>query len=280
MSKVMVTESYLDDIADAIRSKKGTQDTYTPAEMAEAIESISGGGITPTGTINITSNGTVDVTNYASASVAVPNPSTGTKQISITSNGTTTEDVTQYANAQITANVPNSYSAVDEGKVVSNGALVAQTSDTVTANDTYDTTLINSLTVAVSGGGSGLSLIDTITATGVRGTKIDVDINWFNTYNCIFIVPDLTFSAADWLYLGVDATSGNNYSSKINGADSSMFVFVSPKSSSAASGVWVKDSGAATRSSFLQTISTYLYFYLYNVSTTMTGKFYIYGVTL
>lgn len=39
----------------------------------------------------------------------------------------------------------------DEGKVVSNGALVAQTSDTVTANDTYDTTLINSLTVNVSG---------------------------------------------------------------------------------------------------------------------------------
>jgi hypothetical protein len=31
-----------------------------------------GGGTTPTGTISITSNGTVDVTNYASASVAVP----------------------------------------------------------------------------------------------------------------------------------------------------------------------------------------------------------------
>lgn len=82
-----------------------------------------------------------------------PAAPSGTKNISITANGTTTEDVTNYANAQITANVPNTYAAADDGKVVSNGALVAQGSDTVTQNDTYDTTLISSLTVNVSGGG-------------------------------------------------------------------------------------------------------------------------------
>lgn len=84
-----------------------------------------------------------------------PSAPSGTKNISITANGVTTEDVTNYASAQITANVPNTYSAGDEGKVVSNGALVAQGSDTVTQNDTYDTTLISSLTVNVSGGGDG-----------------------------------------------------------------------------------------------------------------------------
>lgn len=83
---------------------------------------------------------------------------TGTKQISITQNGTTTEDVSAYANAQITANVPNTYAAADEGKVVNNGALVAQGSDTVTQNGTVDTTLINSLTVNVSGGGGGFTI--------------------------------------------------------------------------------------------------------------------------
>lgn len=42
--KVLVTESYLEDIADAIRAKTGDSDTYKPSEMAEAIMGISGGG--------------------------------------------------------------------------------------------------------------------------------------------------------------------------------------------------------------------------------------------
>ena len=126
MAKVLVTESALEDIADAIRGKNGQQTTYKPGEMASAIGAIP----TPTGTKQITANGTgIDVAQYASADVAVP----------------------------------NSYVAGDEGKVVSNGALVAQGSDTVTQNDTYDTTLINSLTVNVSGG---------ITPTGTKQISI------------------------------------------------------------------------------------------------------------
>lgn len=44
MSKVLVTDTYLTDIADAIRTKLGVSDTYTPAEMGPAIETITGGG--------------------------------------------------------------------------------------------------------------------------------------------------------------------------------------------------------------------------------------------
>ena len=116
MSRALITESFLTGIANAIRAKLGVQDTYTPPQMAAAIESIPTGGITPTGTKNITQNGTHDVTQYASANV----------------------------------NVPNSYAAGDEGKVVSNGALVAQTSRSVTANGTYDTTTNDEVVVSVA----------------------------------------------------------------------------------------------------------------------------------
>lgn len=56
MAKVLVTESYLEDIGDAIRAKLETQDTYTPSEMAGAIGQISGGATLISKTI--TQNGT------------------------------------------------------------------------------------------------------------------------------------------------------------------------------------------------------------------------------
>lgn len=44
MANVLVQESSLQAIADAIRAKTRSRDTYTPAEMAPAIRQIDGGG--------------------------------------------------------------------------------------------------------------------------------------------------------------------------------------------------------------------------------------------
>lgn len=79
---------------------------------------VPGGGVTPTGTISITANGTgIDVANYAYADVAVPGGGitpTGTKEISITENGTVTEDITNYASVEIDVDVDSSgYSLSD-----------------------------------------------------------------------------------------------------------------------------------------------------------------------
>ena len=76
---------------------------------------IGGGGIFHTGTktITVTQNGTVteDVTSYANAEVITNVPQgvfpTGTKTITVTQNGTVTENVTNYANAEVITNVPN-----------------------------------------------------------------------------------------------------------------------------------------------------------------------------
>lgn len=109
-------DSDLGDIADAIRAKGGTSaELEFPQGFVDAVDAIPT-GTTPTGTINIISNGTYDVTDKATAIVNVPGVTpTGTKQISITANGTTTEDVTNYASAEITVIVPSAgqYTAAD-----------------------------------------------------------------------------------------------------------------------------------------------------------------------
>ena len=40
----LITDTLMDGICDALRSKLGTQDTYIPSEIADAILTISGGG--------------------------------------------------------------------------------------------------------------------------------------------------------------------------------------------------------------------------------------------
>lgn len=78
MANRLYEEENVKAIADAIRTKNGTEETYTVAQMADAILALSAEGsgestgITPTGSIEITSNGTHDVTNYASVIVNVP----------------------------------------------------------------------------------------------------------------------------------------------------------------------------------------------------------------
>lgn len=71
MGQKFYDESDIQNIANAIRSKNGTQNTYTVAQMAGAVGNIPT-GITPSGSVTLTSNGTYDVTDKASAVVAVP----------------------------------------------------------------------------------------------------------------------------------------------------------------------------------------------------------------
>lgn len=82
-----------------------TKDKQLTADVV--VEPIPSEYIIPTGNLKITENGSYDVTEKASVTVDVPAPvPTGTKEISISENGTTVEDVSGYANAEISVDVP------------------------------------------------------------------------------------------------------------------------------------------------------------------------------
>lgn len=82
MSKAIISEELLTDIADELRDKYESTDTYTPAQMADAVS-----GLTKvSGSITINVNGSIDVTRYASANVDVPSeaPTLQDKTVNIT----------------------------------------------------------------------------------------------------------------------------------------------------------------------------------------------------
>ena len=110
----------------------------------------------PSGTTQITSNGTHDVASYASAEVNVPNPSAGTKEISIQSNGQTTEDVTDFASVHITTAVPEP-SGETEIEIAANGTTTHDVSEYASAK-----IVVN---VPTGGGGSGDTLRSVLDGT-------------------------------------------------------------------------------------------------------------------
>lgn len=135
------------------------------------IEVVEGGDITVQ-SLTVTENGTTTAPTgkaYSPVIVNVPASAVDTGTKNIISNGNN-QDVVGYAKVNVA--VPNSYSAADEGKVVSSGALVSQTSATFTSNGTYDTTTNDEVVVNVSGGTPTL-ITKTITANGTYSAEDD-----------------------------------------------------------------------------------------------------------
>lgn len=134
--------------------------TYTAGDEGKVVS--NGALVGQTATSITTNNTTVDTTlnNEVSVNITVPQPTLITKNIVL--NGTynaSSDSADGYSSVDV--QVPNTYAAADEGKVVNNGALVAQTAmaNEITVNDTYDTTLYNSITVNVPTS-SGIPLVD------------------------------------------------------------------------------------------------------------------------
>ena len=145
-------------------------------------------------------------------------PSITLSALNITENGIyTPPSGTGYS--MVSVDVQASFTQSDEGKVVSNGALVAQTpmGQDITQNGTYDTTLNNSVTVNVSGGGAMPDRYLTVDQLNENNEPKKISIygapgdvfNWFSTgsYSTAY-----AFGKVEEIVLDEDfASIGQNY---------------------------------------------------------------------
>lgn len=131
MTDYLTTDSELEAVADAIRAKGATSALLVyPNGFVSAINAIPT-GITPTGTKSITISAagttTEDVTNYASAEITVPSGSAATPATTITANPTISVGPTGL----ITASVSGSQSVTPS---VSAGYVSSGTAGTVSVS--------------------------------------------------------------------------------------------------------------------------------------------------
>lgn len=139
--------------------------------------------------------------------------------------------------------VPNRYGASDEGKVVSSGALVAQTSVTKTANGTYDTTTNNEVVVDVAPNLQSKTATENGTVTPDQGydglSSVVVDVSGGGSNVIVDTIPptsDVGTVGQLYIYVGelnaiaycikiTVAGRGTDYSFRYWGARDIDFVF-------------------------------------------------------
>ena len=158
MAKVMITESYLEDIADAIREKKGVLTTYYPSQMAEAISTIDGGGTPVINSLNVTpstSQQTFDsssVDGYKPVTVAaMPSMTLPTSPAASATTGYASKATISRSTSDQYINIPTGYNAAGayyKVNAVANGSVTAPSS--ISGTNATVSTGTNTLTLTKS----------------------------------------------------------------------------------------------------------------------------------
>ena len=190
MAKVMITESYLEDIADAIREKKGVLTTYYPSQMAEAISTIDGGGTPVINSLNVTpstsqqtfDSSSVDgykpVTVAAMPSMTLPTSSAASATTGYASKATISRSTSdQYINIPTGYNAAGAYykvNAVANGSVTAPSSISGTNATVSTGTNTLTLTKSVSVTPNVTTAGyisSGTAGNSSVSLTGSVTTK-------------------------------------------------------------------------------------------------------------
>lgn len=152
MAKVTITEQYLEDIADAIRSKSSSSATYTPPQMAAAILAIPTGGTINNQNKAVTPNETEQSITFDSGYTGLGTVTVGAISSTYVGSGITRRSSTDLTASGKTIIVPAGYYAAQATKDVSTGSATAPAS-------------ISGSSATVSTGTNTITLSKTISVT-------------------------------------------------------------------------------------------------------------------
>lgn len=162
-------------------------------------------------------------------------------------------------------------------------ALTRYANETTGASDTTLSDAVGTLVAGYGGGGGGgLTHLATYTVNAERSIQIDIDPAWLS-YDVLLIVPNITVSAADWIYLASDATSSSSYvANQSTSFNLSTVVWLNSKQKNGhlyAMQKYAQDSSNINAGAITGGVTNYLYYYTYSASKTMIGTMTVYGVS-